>query len=163
MLGLIKDFALTALVIILNHWIYGIEDTIAYDFIADHITKNKNLFITAGILASIVLPLSSSMFESLGLYRITYGISKILVRVSQFMMNFLAILNIIFYSALGRNLMRDKGYLLLFSLALILGSSCWSLRIIDFNHPTQNVVLPVSVLTLLSIILVEFIWPFYGF
>jgi len=163
MLVLLKDFALTALVIILNHWIYGIEDIIAYDFIADHIIKSKNLFIAAGIVASIVLPLASSLFESLGLYRITYGISKILARVSQFMMNFLAILNIVFYAALGRNLMRDKGYLLLFSLALILGSSCWSLRIIDFNHPTQNVVLPVSVLTLLSIILVEFIWPFYGF
>ena len=52
MLGLIKDFALTALVIILNHWIYGIEDTIAYDFIADQITRNKNLFIAAGIFSA---------------------------------------------------------------------------------------------------------------
>ena len=29
MAGFIKDFALTALIIILNHWVYGIEDIIA--------------------------------------------------------------------------------------------------------------------------------------
>jgi hypothetical protein len=163
MVGLIKDFALTALVIILNHWVYGVEDSIAYGFIVDFIIKSKTIFITAGILGTFILPLSSSMFESLGLYKITYGLSKILARVSQLLITFVAVLNIVFYAALGNNLMRDKGYLLLFSLALILGASCWALRIIDFNHPTENVVMPVSVLTLMSIILVEFIWPFYGF
>ena len=163
MLGLIKDFALTALIIILNHWIYGIEDNIAYDFIADHIIKSRTFFIATGIVSSIVLPLSSSMFESLGLYRITYGLSKILVRICQFLITFLAILNIVFYAALGSNLMHDNGYMLLFSLALIMGASCWSLRIIDFNHPIKDVVMPVSVLMLTSIILVEYIWPFYSF
>jgi hypothetical protein len=163
MLGLIKDFALSALVIILNHWIYGIEDTISYNFIVEFITKHKSLFIAIGIISSCVLPLCSSMFESLGLYKITYGLSRILARVSQFLLTFLAVLNIVFYAALGNNLMRDKGYVLLFSLALILGASCWTLSIIDFNHPTRNVVMPVSVLTLMSIILVEFIWPFFNF
>jgi len=160
--GLIKDFALTALIIILNHWVYGIEDTIAYDFTVGFIVKSQAFFMTAGILGSILLLLSSSMFESFGLYKITYGLSRILARVSQFLINFLAIVNIVFYAALGKNLMQDKGYGLLFSLALILGASCWALRIIDFNHPIKNVVLPVSAFALMSVILVEFVWPFFS-
>lgn len=161
MSGIIKDFALTALVIILNHWIYGIEDTLAYEFIVNFIDKNRTLFIASGMVGSVVLLLISSMFENLGLYKITYGFTKILIRVDQFLITFLAILNIVFYAALGVNLMRDNGYLLLFTLAFVLGASCWALRIIDFNYHTQNAVLPVSVLSLMSIILVEFIWPIY--
>jgi hypothetical protein len=161
MSGIIKDFALTALVIILNHWIYGVEDTLAYDFIVNFIDKNRTLFIASGMVGSIVLLLSSAMFENLGLYKITYGFTKILIRVDQFLITFLVILNIVFYAALGVNLMRDNGYLLLFTLAFVLGASCWALRIIDFNYHTQNAVLPVSVLSLMSIILVEFIWPIY--
>jgi len=156
MLGIIKDFALTTLVIILNHWIYGIEDTIAYEFIVNFIAKNRTFFIASGLVGSIVLLFSSAMFENLGLYKITYGLSKILIRVNQFLITFLAILNIVFYAALGNNLMRNNGYQLLFALALVLGASCWALRIIDFNHPTRNTILPVSVLTLISVILVEF-------
>ena len=50
--GLIKDFALTALIIILNHWVYGIEDTIAYDFTVGFIVKSQAFFMTAGINSS---------------------------------------------------------------------------------------------------------------
>jgi len=161
--GIIKDFALTSLIIFLNHWVYGIEDTISYDFIVNFIAQHQTLFLAIGILGSAALLLSSSMFESLGLYKITYGLSKILVRASQFLINFLALLNIVYYATLGYNLMQDNGYLLLFALALILGSSCWALRIIDFNYHTKNAVLPTAMLALMSIILVEFVWPFYNF
>ena len=123
----------------------------------------QTLFLATGILGSGALLLSSALFENLGLYKITYALSKILVRVSQFLITFLAILNIVFYAAMGNNLMRDNGYLLLFSLALILGASCWALRIIDFNYHTKNAVLPVGVLALMSVILVEFIWPLANF
>jgi hypothetical protein len=88
MAGLIKDFALTALIIILNHWVYGVEDIISYEFIVNFIARNRTLFIAIGILGSTSLLLSSSMFESLGLYKITYALSKILVRVSQFLITF---------------------------------------------------------------------------
>jgi hypothetical protein len=163
MSGIIKDFALTALVIILNHWIYDIDDAIAYDFLINLIVKNRTLFIASGLVGSVILLISSSMFESLGLYKITYGLSKILIRLSQFLITFFSILYIVFYAALGNNLMRDNGYLLMFSLALVLGASCWALRIIDFNHPTRNDVLPVSALFLMAILLVEIVWPYYNF
>ncbi|UCD66650.1 MAG: hypothetical protein JSW69_03235 [Deltaproteobacteria bacterium] len=161
--GLIKDFALTALIIILNHWVYGVEDTISYELIVNFITQNQTLFLATGILGSGALLISSSMFESLGLYKITYALSKILVRTSQFIITFLAIINIVFYASAGFNLMRDNGYLLLLSLALILGASCWSLRIIDFNYHTKNALLPVGMLALMSVMLVEIIWPLTSF
>jgi uncharacterized membrane protein YwzB len=161
--GLIKDFALTALIIILNHWVYGVEDTISYDFVVNFIAQKKTLFLVTGIFGSAALLLSSFMFENLGLYKITYGLSKILVRVSQFLITFLAILNIVFYAAMSNNLMRDNGYVLLFVFVMILGASCWALRTIDFNYHTQNAMMPVGMLALVSIILVEFIWPYYNF
>ena len=161
--GLLKDFALTALIIILNHWIYGVEDTISYEFIVTFITKNKTLILSLSFLVSLTLLISAALLETMGLYKITYGCGKILIRISQFLLTFIAVVNIVFYAALGNNLMRDNGYLLLFSLALILGASCWALRIIDFNYHTKNAVVPVGILAFISILLVEIIWPFYNF
>ena len=162
MLGLIKDFAITSLIIILNHWIYGVEDVIAYDFVVGFISSKQALFLTIGILGSAALLFFSSM-DGLGLYKITYGLSKLFVRLSQFFITFLCILNIVFYSAMSTNLMRDSGYVLLFALILILGSSCWSLRIIDFNYHTRNALLPIGILAFLSVVLVEYVWPIAGF
>ena len=157
--ALIKDFALSALIIILNHWIYGVEDYISYEYFVNFITSNQTSILATSIVGSIALLCTSFMFENFGLYKIIYVVSKILVRICQFIITFLAIVNIVFYAALNNNLMHDNGYLLLFSVAIVFGASCWVLRIIDFNYHTQNAVLPVGLLALMSIILVQFIWP----
>ncbi len=156
---MIKDFVLAAVIIILNHWVYGVEDVYAYQYVGDFFTAYKTVFLTGGTIGAIALILSSYMFESFGLYKISYGLSKVLVRVSQFLITFLALVNMAFYVAIGENLMRDNGFFMLFVLYAILGASCMSLRIIDFNYHTRNVLLPISILSFLSIILVEFIWP----
>jgi len=162
MIGLIKDIGITLLIIILNHFVYAVEDNIAYDFVIGIINKNHTLFLSTGILGSAFL-LTFTSIERLGLYKVTYGLSKIFVRLSQFFITFLALLNIFFYVVMSANLMRDSGYFLLFTLILILSSSCWALRIIDFNYHTKNALVPVGVLSLLSVLLVEYIWPLIGF
>jgi len=159
--GLLKDFALTALIVILNHYFYGVEDSVAYKFIVDFMAQNQTIFLAAGILGSIALLFFSAMFEGLGIYKITYALSKVLVRLSQFFITFIAILNLIFYAAIGFNLMRDNGYIMLIVFVLVLCASCWSLRIIDFNYHSQNAILPVGVVAFMSLLLVEFIWPFF--
>ena len=162
MIGLIKDIGITLFIVVLNHFIYAVEDTIAYDFVIGIINKNHTLFLSTGILGSAALLLFTAI-EGIGLYKITYGLSKIFVRLSQFFITFLALLNIFFYVVMSANLMRDSGYFLLFVLLLILSSSCWALRIIDFNYHTRNALVPVGVLSLLSVLLVEYIWPLTGF
>ena len=162
MIGLIKDIGITLFIVVLNHFIYAVEDTIAYDFVIGIINKNHTLFLSTGILGSAFLLIFTSI-EGLGLYKITYGLSKIFVRLSQFFITFLALLNIFFYVVMSANLIRDSGYFLLFVLMLILSSSCWALRIIDFNYHTKNALVPVGVLSLLSFLLVEYIWPLTGF
>ena len=162
LLGLLKDIAITALVIIINHFIYGIEDIIAYDFIIGFLSENKATFLTSGILGSGALLIFTSI-EGLGLYKITYGLSKIFVRLSQFLITFLSIINIAFYVVIGMNLIHDSGYYLLLILLVILFSSCWALRIIDFNYHTKNAIMPVAILTVLSVVLVGYIWPLSGF
>ena len=161
MLGLIKDFAITALIIILTHWVYGVEDIIAYDFVVDFITTNQTLFLSIGILGSAGLLIFTAI-EGLGLYKVTYGLSRLSVRICQFFIIFLCTINIAFYLAIGMNLMRDSGYFLLFVLILLTGSSCWALRLVDFNHPTSDVLMPIGVLAFMSVILVEYIWPMVG-
>ena len=156
---MIKDFVLAAGIIILNHWIYGVEDTYSYQYIVDFFSEYQTTFLTGGTIGAIVLILSSYMFENFGLYKISYAFSKILVRVSQFFIMFLSLLNMAFYATLGANLMRNNGYFMLFVLYAILGASCMSLRIIDFNYHTKNVLVPISAVVVLSVILVEFIWP----
>jgi len=163
MYGLLQDFALAAFIIILNHWIYGVEDSVSYAFIVTFISQKKALIMAISFLVSVTLLLSSALFETMGLYKITYGIGKILIRISQFTITFLAILNIIFYAALGNNLMVDNGYQLLLSLSIILCSSVWAIRVIDFNYNSQNALLPTGALAFISILLVEVIWPFFSF
>jgi len=162
MIGLIKDIGITLFIVVLNHFIYAVEDTIAYDFVIGIINKNHTLFLSTGILGSAFLLIFTSI-EGLELYKITYGLSKIFVRLSQFFITFLALLNIFFYVVMSANLMGDSGYFLLFVLMLILSSSCWALRIIDFNYHTKNALVPVGILSLLSVLLVEYIWPLTGF
>jgi len=161
--GLLKDFALTAFIIMLNHYIYGVEDSISYEFIVEHISNNSKFILILSFGISLTLLFSASMFESLGLYRITYGIGKILIRISQFLLTFLAILNIVFYTALGNNLLRIDHYLLLFSLAFVLGASVWAIHVIDFNYNSQNALVPTGTLVFMSLLLVEVIWPYYHF
>ena len=163
MAGLLQDFALAAFIIMLNHWIYGVEDSVSYAFIVTFISQKKALIMAISFLVSVTLLLSSALFETMGLYKITYGIGKILIRISQFTITFLAILNIIFYAALGNNLMVDNGYQLLLSLSIILCSSVWAIRVIDFNYNSQNALLPTGALAFISILLVEVIWPFFSF
>ena len=157
--GFIKDFALTALIIILNHWVYGIEDAIAYNFIVEFITGKHFAILATAFLGSLGLVLSATLFENLGLYQVTFVLSRILARMSRFLVTFLAILNILFYAALGNNLMHDKGYQALFAVGLLLAASCWALRIVDFNYPLKNKNMPVGIVVLVSILLVEFILP----
>ena len=161
--GLLQDFALAAFIIMLNHWIYGVEDTISYEVIVNFISQKKSLIMAMSFLVSVTLLLSSSLFETMGLYKITYGIGKILIRISQFTITFLAILNILFYAALGHNLMVDSGYQLLLSLSIVLCSSVWAIRVIDFNYNSHNALVPTGALAFMSILLVEVVWPFFNF
>jgi hypothetical protein len=156
---MIKDFVLAAVIIILNHWVYGVEDSYSYQYLVDFFSEYQTTFLAGGTIGAIALIVSSYMFENFGLYKISYACSKILVRVSQFFIMFLSLLNMAFYATLGANLMRNNGYFMLFVLYAILGASCMSLRIIDFNYHTKNALVPISALAALSVILVEFIWP----
>jgi len=163
MLGLIKDFAITALIMILSHWVYGIEDTVSHDFLVDVIARNKTLFLAIGILGSGTILTSAAMFQGFGLSQVTFMMSNLFVRVSQFFITFLCTLNIVFYASMGINLIQESGYYILFIFILTLGVSCWALRIIDFNHDTRNALMPPYTLALMSVVLVEYFWPFYGF
>jgi hypothetical protein len=156
---MIKDFVLAAVIIMLNHWIYGVEDAYSYQYLVDFFSEYQTTFLAGGTIGAIALILSSYMFENFGLYKISYAFSKILIRVCQFLIMFLALLNMAFYVTLDANLMRNNGYFMLFVLYAILGASCMSLRIIDFNYHTKNVLVPISAVAVLSVILVEFIWP----
>ena len=131
----------------------------SYNYLVDKLTQYQAVLLAGGTLGAIALILCSYMFENFGLYKIAYGSSKILVKVSQFLLMFLALLNMFFYATVGENIMREGGYFMLFVLYAILGASCISLRIIDFNYHTKNALVPISVVVFLSILLVEVIWP----
>ena len=163
MLGLIKDFAITALIMILSHWVYGIEDTVSHDFLVDFIAGNKTLFLAIGILGSGTMLICAAMFQGLGLSQVTFMMSSLFVRVCQFFITFLCTLNIVFYASMGINLIQDSGHYILIILIFTLGVSCWALRIIDFNHDTRNALMPPYTLAFMSVVLVEYFWPFYGF
>ena len=162
MSGLLKDFAITALIMIFSHWVYGIEDTVAYDFLVEVIVSNKALFVVTGTLGSGTAMFLAAMFQELGLSQVAFLLGKFFARMCQFLITFLSILNIIFYTSLSINLIQNSGYYILILLILTLGASCWALRMIDFNHHTRNALVPAYMLVFMSVVLVEFVWPFYG-
>lgn len=163
MISLFQDFAITSLIIILGHWIYGVSDTVAYDFFINFINGNTPLFLTIGIFGSGAMVISAAMFQSLGFSQVTFMISKLFARVCQFCITFLSILNIIFYASMETNFIRSAGYHLFIILFITLGASCWALRTIDFNFHTKNTLQPVGLVAFMSVLFVEFVWPFWGF
>ena len=156
---MIKDFVLAAVIIILNHWVYGVEDSYSYNYLIDKFATYQTTLLAAGTIGAIVLILTSYMFESFGLYKVSYAFSKVFIRISQFLIMFLSLTNMAFYISIQENLMRDKGYFILFILFAVLGASCISLRIIDFNYHTKNAIVPIAAIAAISIVLVELIWP----
>jgi hypothetical protein len=163
MLSLIKDFAITAFIIIFGHWIYGVPDISAYDFFVDFISGNRPLILTIGVFASGAMVTSAAMFQSLGISQVTFLVSKVFARLCQFIINFFSILNIIFYASMEMNLIRSGGYDILVILFITLGASCWALRMIDFNFHTKNTLLPVCLVAFMSVLFIELVWPFFGF
>jgi hypothetical protein len=162
MSDLIKDFSITAFIMILGHWVYGIEDTVAYDFLVEIIVRNKALFVVTGFLGSATVMFLATMFQDLMLSQVAFILGKFFARMCQFFIIFLSILNIIFYTSLSINFIQNSGYYIVIILVLTLGASCWALRIIDFNHHTRNALVPAYMLVFMSVVLVEFVWPFYG-
>ena len=163
MSDLFKDFAITAFIMIFSHWVYGIEDIIAFDFLVSVIVSNRALFIVTGILGSGTLLFLAAMFQDLILSQVAFMLGKIFARLSQFFITFMSILNIIFYTSMNINLIQNSGYYIVFILVLTLGASCWALRMIDFNHHTRNALVPSYMIIFMSVVLVEFIWPYYGY
>jgi len=163
MLSLFQDFAITALIFIFGHWIYGVADTVAYDFLINFIVGNTSLFLTIGIVGSGTMVISAAMFQSLGFSQVTFMLGKFFARFCQFSITFLSILNILFYVSMETNFIRSAGYHIFIILFITLGASCWALRTIDFNFHTKNTLQPVGLVAFMSVLFVEFVWPFFGF
>ena len=163
MFGLIRDFAITVFIILLAHGVYGVDDISAFNDLVGFIVENQKTFLGTGFICLLVILLFSAIFEGIGLYKITYGMSKILVRLSQFFITFFSILNIGFYATMGGDFLLKSGYLTIVLLFCILGASCWAIRVNDFNYHSTNAIVPVGVLAVMSVILVSFIWPLMGF
>jgi len=163
MLSLLKDFAITALIMIFGHWIYGVADIVAYDFFIKFIIDNKFNILAIGILGSCSMVISAAMFQSLGLTQVTFMFSKLFARLCQFTITFLSILNIIFYASMKINFIRSSGYDIFVVLFMTLVASCWALRMIDFNFHTKNTLLPVALIAFMSVLFIEIVWPFFGF
>ena len=162
MFGLIIDTALSVFVILLAHGVYGIEDVDAFNFIVDFISKNQTSLVGTGVFCLVILLGLSVVFENIGLYKITYGLSKILVRFSQFLISFLSLLNMILYLSMGGNLLFGSGFLTIFLWFIVLGASCWTIQANDFNYHSMNAIAPVGILATMSILFVNFIWPIMG-
>ena len=162
MFGLLRDLAITIFLILLAQGVYGVEDNESFNFLVDFLTQNQMSFLGIGVLCLIIVLVLSAVFEGIGLYKITYGLSKILVRLCQFFTTFLSVLNMTYYLKMGGNLLFGNGFLVIFLLFLIMGSSCWAIRVNDFNYHTKNAILPVAVLATMSILFVNFIWPAMG-
>jgi len=162
MTGLIKDTAFTVFIVLLAHGVYDVDDVDGFNFIVDFISKHQTALVGTGVFCLILLLALSAVFETIGLYKITYGLSKILVRLSQFLISFLSLLNMIFYIAMGGNLLFGSGFLTIFLLFLILGASCWTIRVNDFNYHSMNAMAPIGVLATMSVLFVNFIWPMMG-
>ena len=160
---LFQDFVITSFVLILGHWIYGVADIVAYDFFVELIVENKFKILAMGIFSSGAMVISAAMFQSLGITQITFLISKLFARLCQFIVTFFSILNIIFYASMKMNLIRSSGYDIFLVLFMTLGASCWALRMIDFNFHTKNTLLPVGLIALMSVLVIEIVWPFFGF
>ena len=160
---LIRDFALTVFIVLLALGIYDVDNETAYDALVTLIAENQGSFLGTGAIGIVFLLGFSAIFEQIGVYKITYGMSKAFARLSQLSISFLSILNVIFYATTGGNFLFQSGYINIIFLFIILGASCWTIRLNDFNYHSRNAMVPVGMLAVMSILLVSLIWPKMGF
>ena len=65
MFGILKDLALTFIVIILNHWVYGVEDDITYGALVNFLISNQTSLLGTSALFLVLLLGCSALFEAL--------------------------------------------------------------------------------------------------
>ncbi len=107
------------------------------------------------LVASVFLVFSSFLFPDLGLYRISYFFSKLLMELAQFLLVLLAIFNVWIWFGAGEDLLLVMGYDIVLMLFLLLTAAAYAIHLIDFNYEFKTAFTSHVGLILLSIIVVQ--------
>lgn len=103
-----------------------------------------------GLLVSSGLLMFSLAFGSMASFTLVYALVKLAYEASQFFICLVSILAVLFYLHFDLNLWADMPPVLTVMPFLLLGVSCTSIRIFDFNYPVRNTVTTHLTLAALS-------------
>lgn len=153
------DIALTVFLLLANKYSFLVKEADIFSSFVDHVAANRIVLFSSSALFAIVLVILCFFFENIGLYKVGYFVSKILYRVSKFLIFFLSCLHVWLWYILGENLFMNGGYLVMTLLFILLTAACFSIRILDFNYNFLNTIVHSLTVVIAAIVFVELLGP----
>lgn len=151
----LHHFFLTFALILFNHFFLHYEYEVIFAAVVNAINQHETTMLFYSFIGSFLLVVLSYLFTSFGLFKITYFISKILLRCSQFLLVFMSVINILFWYKLDMYFMWKTGFAGMIILWAIMIGACLSLRAADFNYHLRGPLIPGIMLPLLAEIIVQ--------
>jgi hypothetical protein len=147
---MVHHFFLTCALVLFNHFFLHYEYGVIYSTFVDLTSRFQLTLLFYSFTGSILLIILSYWLTSIGLFRITYFISKALLRCSQFLLVFLSVTNIIFWFQLENCFLSETGFAPIAILWIIMIGSCLAIRAADFNYHLRGPLIPGILLPILS-------------
>lgn len=113
-------------------------DVGTYDALVTLLNDQYMLLSGLGLVLACGLVMFSLAFGTMAWFGLVYALAKLVYVVSQFSICLFSFLAVLFCLHFNRNLWADLQPILTLLPFLLLGVSCTSIRIFDFNYPVRN-------------------------
>ncbi len=116
----------------------GVITEESYSFSIKYFNGQEYLYIASGLTLSVALIVLAMVFSALGSFRLVYGMSKVFLEVSQFLVSFLSLFSLALYFHFDLILWVDLARMITIVPFILLCAAAFSIRIFDFNYPVRN-------------------------
>lgn len=142
---MLKKSILLLLLLLWNHYGLGIPYSELYHGLVEFCTDRRLLLLTITLLTGGALLATAYLFTDCGLYKIAKALSVLAENLALFLLLTLGVAQALFYHLLAANLYAATGYLPLFLLFALLLAALQAQRVIDFNHPVRQALVPAAI------------------
>ncbi|MFH7321087.1 hypothetical protein ACHHRT_10825 [Desulfurivibrio sp. D14AmB] len=152
---MLKNILLLAIIF---SWLFVIQEIpyeTVYDALVEFASDRRTLALNAVLLGGGLI-LVSYLFSCCGLYKVAKALSVLVETASLFLLFAFGCGHAFFYLVLEGNLYAATGYLPPFLLFLLLLSAIKAQRIVDFNHPLRQPLIPAVLFMIWPVVFVIF-------
>ncbi|MDZ7640694.1 MAG: hypothetical protein U5J62_01520 [Desulfurivibrio sp.] len=142
---MLKKILLVGLLLLWNHFVQGLAPETIFAVLNEVSARHQTLLVTIALLGGGVLLALAYLLTGCGLYKIAKAAAVLTEHASLLLLLALGIGQAWLHLQLEVNLYTAGGWWLALALFFLLAAAVWAQRIIDFNHPGQQVFLHAAI------------------